>query len=163
MLLLALIGEPRDGQVEFFFFEHFHQVVTGLLHHLDRQQWPAFLDLQNGLGQGNSGGGENTADPEVAVTAFAQTADLFDERARVIQGNLRIAQHMLTQRGGWHAPWQAFEQSKAQQAFDFLEHLAEGRLTEIHLLRRQVHVTCAPQRVDQLQMPEFEPSAKVGE
>ncbi|MNP56399.1 hypothetical protein D3C76_1511220 [compost metagenome] len=36
-LLLGLIGEPGDGQVEVFFLEHFHQVVTGLLHHLDRQ------------------------------------------------------------------------------------------------------------------------------
>ncbi|MNT95930.1 hypothetical protein D3C72_2379090 [compost metagenome] len=84
-------------------------MVTGLLHHLDRQQWPAFLDLQDGFGQRHGGGGENTADPEVAMTAFAQAADLFDERARVIQGNLRIAQHMLSQCRGWHATRQAFE------------------------------------------------------
>ncbi|MNF98629.1 hypothetical protein D3C84_814970 [compost metagenome] len=98
----------------------------------------------------------------MAVTALAQAADLLDERVRIVQGDLRVTQYMLAQRCGWHAARLAFEQRKAEQAFDFLEHLADGRLTQVHLLRRQVHVARAPQRIDQHQVPEFEPVAKGG-
>ncbi|MNW16665.1 hypothetical protein D3C71_2155870 [compost metagenome] len=36
-LLLGLIGKAGNGEIELFLFEHLHEVVTGLLHHLDRQ------------------------------------------------------------------------------------------------------------------------------
>ncbi|MNV88317.1 hypothetical protein D3C71_1825130 [compost metagenome] len=87
---------------------------------------------------------------------------MLDERARIVQGDLRIAQHMFAQRRGRHAPWLAFEQGKTQQAFDFLEHLADGWLAQVHLLGCQMHVARAAQGVDQQQMPEFEPAANAG-
>jgi hypothetical protein len=160
---MALVGETRHGQVELFLFQHLHQVIAGLLHHLDGQQRPALLDLQDRLGQGHRRRGENTANLEVTVAALAQAADLLDERTGVIQGDLRIAQHVLTQGGGRHAARSALEQGEAEQVFDFLEHLAHGRLAEVHLLGRQMHVAGTSEGVDEQQMAEFEPAAKAGE
>ncbi|MOA52537.1 hypothetical protein D3C78_1758460 [compost metagenome] len=97
------------------------------------------------------------------MAALTQAADLLDERTCVIQSDLRIPQDMLAQRRGRHAARLALEQGKPQQAFDFLEHLADSRLAEVHLLRRQVHVAGAAQGVDQQQMAEFEPAAEAGE
>ncbi|MNC76867.1 hypothetical protein D3C75_1286840 [compost metagenome] len=46
----ALLGETADHQVEFVLLEHGQQMIAGLLHHFDGQQWAARLDRGDGLG-----------------------------------------------------------------------------------------------------------------
>lgn len=99
----------------------------------------------------------------MTVAALAQVVDLLDEVSRIVQRHLRIAHHLLAQRGGRHAARQAFEQGEAEQVLDLLEHLADRRLAEVHLLRCQMHVVGASEGIDEHQVAELEPVTNVGE
>ncbi|MNN33020.1 hypothetical protein D3C81_1467570 [compost metagenome] len=136
-------------------------MVAGLLHHLDRKQRLALLDLDNGIGQCHGGGGKDAANLQMTVASLAQAVDLVDEVPSIIESDLCIAHHLLAQGGGRHTSWQTLEQGEAEQVLDLLEHLADRRLAEVHLLGCQMHVVGAAECVDEQEVAEFKPVADV--
>ena len=158
----ALFGEAANHDVELVLLQHGQQVITGMLHHFDRQQWAARLDRGNGLRQYQRSGGKDAADADKTVPAVAQAVDLVDELLRLGQRTLGITHHVFTQLGGRHAAWQALEQGKAELLFEIAQHLAQGRLAEVHARSGCVHVAGARQGVDQHQVLVADPVAKAG-